>query len=148
MESVVRWCDACVHSVGGTVDATITSDITANNVAAMDASDWLVLVLCSAVLAIAAVAELRDITLCLLALDRVDPPLPAGWRVVLRGLATVRRYTFLPALVSAVPAVVVYRGGDALSICFNTVTVLFLAEIECVAAIDQLPHRRMLVLDH
>ena len=34
------------------------------------------------------------------------------------------------ALVMAVPIVVVYRGGDALSICFNTVAVLFLSEVE------------------
>ena len=47
-----------------------------------------------------------------------------------RALATLRRYTFLPMLVAVVPAVVVFRGGDALSICFNTVAVLFLSEVE------------------
>ena len=92
--------------------------------------DWLTLLLCSVVMATAVMAELRDIELCLVALDRADPPLPAGWRLALRGLSIVRRYTFLPMLIMAVPAVVVAQGGDALSICFNTVAVLFLTEVE------------------
>jgi hypothetical protein len=127
----VRWCDACVHPVSGTVDATmIIEDVTVNNVAAMNPFNWLLLLLASVVLATSVVAELRDIKLCLLALDRADPPLPAGWRVALRGLAIARRYTFLPTLVMAVPAVVVLQGSDTLSICFNTVAVLFLTEVE------------------
>eukprot|EP01052_Picozoa_sp_SAG31_P024911 SAG31_NODE_2152_length_6315_cov_6.487452_5_plen_126_part_00 len=125
----MRWCDACVHPVSGTVDATIYfEDVTVNNVAAMTSFDWLVLLLGSAVTAMAVVAELRDIKLCLLAVARTPPA--TAWRVALRALATLRRYVFLPALVAAVPTVVVVRGGDALSICFNTVAVLFLSEVE------------------
>ena len=127
--AVVRWCDACLHPTH--VDATVYwEDITVSNVGAMGPFDWLTLLLCSAVTATAVVGELRDIELCLVALDRADPPLPAGWRLALRGLAIVRRYTFLPMLIVAVPTVVVLQGGDALSICFNTVAVLFLTEVE------------------
>ena len=86
------------------------------------------LLLASAVTAMAVVAELRDIELCVLALARTPPA--TAWRVALQGLVTLRRYAFLPALVMAVPCVVVMRGGDALSICFNTVAVLFLSEVE------------------
>ena len=137
-----NWCNACggdghpIIDTGGKVgtgqvDTTMWfEDITVNNVAAMGPFDWLALMLASVVTATAVVAELRDIKLCLLALDRADPPLPVGWRLALRGLAIVRRYTFLPALVTAVPAVVVFQGGDALSILFNTVAVLFLTEVE------------------
>jgi hypothetical protein len=126
-----RWCDACVHPVTGTVDATIFwEDTVHNNVAAMVAFDWMVLLLATGVAAMTVVAELRDITLCLLALDRADRPVPAGWRVALRSLAMIRRYTFLPLMVTMIPVVVLFQGGDALSICFNTVAVLFLAEVE------------------
>eukprot|EP01052_Picozoa_sp_SAG31_P044127 SAG31_NODE_7584_length_1647_cov_2.329457_2_plen_102_part_00 len=76
----------------------IIEDVTVNNVAAMNPFNWLLLLLASVVLATSVVAELRDIKLCLLALDRADPPVPAGWRVALRGLAIARRYTFLPTL--------------------------------------------------
>jgi hypothetical protein len=136
-----NWCDACGgdgHPVVGTdgkvgtgrVDTTGNLSIMADNVNAMGTVGWLVLLLCSTVMAMSVVAELRDIELCLLALDRADPPLPAGWWISLRGLAIVRRYTFLPAMVVSVPMVVLNQGGDALSICFNTVAVLFLTEIE------------------
>ena len=127
--AVIRWCDACVHPTH--VDATMFyEDITVNNVRAMGTFDSLTLLLASAVTATAMVGEFRDIELCLVALDRADPPLPVGWRLALRGLAIVRRYTFLPLLTCAVPTVVVFQGGDALSICFNTVAVLFLTEVE------------------
>ena len=36
---------------------------------------------------------------------------------------------FLPALVVAVPTLVLVMGGDALSVCFNTVAILFLTEV-------------------
>ena len=131
LAAVDRWCDACVHPVTGTVDVTLFyEDTVPNNAAAMVTFDWLVLLLTAIVAAMTVVAELRDITLCLLALDRADPPVPAGWRVALRTLAVVRRCTFLPLLVLMIPLVVVFKSGDALSICFNTVAVLFLAEIE------------------
>jgi hypothetical protein len=41
----------------------------------------------------------------------------------------VRRWLFLPALVAAVPALVLAKGGDALSVCFNTIAILFLTEV-------------------
>ena len=36
---------------------------------------------------------------------------------------------FLPALVVAVPMLVLFKGGDALSVCFNTIAILFLTEV-------------------
>ena len=43
----------------------------------------------------------------------------------------MRRWLFLPTLVTAVPFLVLYKGGDALSICFNTIAILFLTEVTC-----------------
>ena len=36
------------------------------------------------------------------------------------------QWAFLPTLVSSVPTLVAFKGGDSLSVCFNTVAVLFL----------------------
>jgi hypothetical protein len=36
---------------------------------------------------------------------------------------------FLPTLVMAVPFLVLFKGGDALSVCFNTIAILFLTEV-------------------
>ena len=43
----------------------------------------------------------------------------------------MRRWLFLPALVAAVPILVLFKGGDALSVCFNTIAILFLTEVTC-----------------
>jgi hypothetical protein len=46
------------------------------------------------------------------------------------------QWVFLPTLVTTIPALVAVKGGDALSVCFNTVAVLFLwyANDSCVAS--------------
>jgi hypothetical protein len=44
-------------------------------------------------------------------------------------LGGVRRWVFLPVLVAAVPTLVLVKGGDALSVCFNTIAILFLTEV-------------------
>ena len=35
----------------------------------------------------------------------------------------------MPMLVGAVPVLVLVKGGDALSVCFNTIAILFLTEV-------------------
>ena len=39
----------------------------------------------------------------------------------------------MPGLVGVIPTIVVIKGGDALSVCFNTVAVLFTLEIDNLA---------------
>ena len=69
--------------------------------------------------------------------DRIAP----SWRFALSLLGGVRRWVFLPSLVMAVPALVLLRGGDALSVCLNTVAVLFLCEIDNLAYAVFLPEK-------
>ena len=45
----------------------------------------------------------------------------------------MRRWVFLPPLVLNVPGLVLYKGGDALSICLNTVAILFMCDIDNIA---------------
>lgn len=45
----------------------------------------------------------------------------------------MRRWTVLPILVASVPWLIKNHGGDALSICFNTVALLFICDIDNIA---------------
>lgn len=47
----------------------------------------------------------------------------------------MRRHVFIPGLVMCVPRLVLMKGGDALSVAFNTIAILFLCEV--VRAIAQ-----------
>ena len=69
--------------------------------------------------------------------DRIAPT----YRFALSLLGGIRRWTFLPCLVMAAPFLVLYKGGDALSVCFNTVAVLFLCEIDNLLYAILLPER-------
>lgn len=82
------------------------------------------------VVAITVVAELKDIELCNLSIARAGAHLSPGWRLGLTLLGGLRRWAFLPALVMTVPQLVLKLGGDALSVCFNSVAVLFICEID------------------
>jgi hypothetical protein len=73
----------------------------------------------------------QDIALCAIAIAHAGDRLGRGSWLALTLLGGVRRWVFLPVLVAAVPALVVIKGGDALSVCFNTIAILFLTEVKC-----------------
>jgi hypothetical protein len=73
----------------------------------------------------------QDIALCAIAITHAGDRLSRGSRLALTLLGSVRRWVFLPTLVLAVPTMVMMKGGDALSICFNTIAILFLTEVTC-----------------
>jgi hypothetical protein len=73
----------------------------------------------------------QDITLCAVAIAHAGDRLSRGSRLGLTLLGGMRRWLFLPVLVAAVPFLVLVKGGDALSVCFNTVAILFLTEVTC-----------------
>jgi len=57
---------------------------------------------------------------------------PAG-RFVMYLLGETRRWLFLPSLSTAALMLVLFRGGDTLSVCFNTIALLFMCEIDNLA---------------
>ena len=73
----------------------------------------------------------QDITLCAIAIAHAGDRLSRSSWLALTLLGGVRRWVFLPALVGFVPALVLVKGGDALSVCFNTIAILFLTEVTC-----------------
>jgi hypothetical protein len=67
--------------------------------------------------------------LCAISIEHAADRLSRGFQIALALLGGVRRWVFLPTLVAAVPILVRAKGGDALSICFNTIAILFLTEV-------------------
>ena len=74
----------------------------------------------------------KDIALCGIAIAHAGDRLSRGSRLALALLGGMRRWVFLPILVATVPMLVLLKGGDALSVCFNTIAILFLTEVTSV----------------
>ena len=127
--TAASWCEACVRN-DGTVDPLTWGSLRAGNLAAMGAFDHVALVFASFIVAFTAVGELKDIELCSMAVAHAGDKLSKGWRLALGFLLWMRRWAFLPGLVTTVPALVLAKGGDALSVCLNTVAILFLCDID------------------
>jgi hypothetical protein len=83
----------------------------------------------------------QDIELCAMAIRHAGDRIAPTYRFALSLLGGMRRWTFLPTMVMAAPWLVQYKGGDALSVCFNTVAVLFLCEIDNLLYAILLPER-------
>ena len=125
--TVASWCEACND---GTVDLLTMDSLNAGNRAAMGPADDVALVFASFIVAFTVVGELKDIELCSMAVAHAGDKLSKGWRLALGFLLWMRRWVFLPSLVTTVPILVLFKGGDALSVCLNTVAILFLCDID------------------
>jgi hypothetical protein len=102
------------------------------NVRAMGVFDWLTLFFASYVAGLSIVGELRDIELCLLAIERIPREGALSWKWIssLSFCLELRRFVFLPGMLNIIATLVILKGGDSLSICFNTVAIIFLMEID------------------
>lgn len=130
---VSAWCEACVSAIDMTADTFEPIGHMEANIAAMGPFDWVALMFATVVVALTVVGELKDIELVMLARRHANDKLNSGWRFAFSLLTGIRRWMFLPSLVCTVPVLVLYLGGDALSVCFNTVAVLFTCELDNVA---------------
>lgn len=101
-------------------------------------SQWSTVWMCSYVVGLSIVGELKDATLCTIAADRGRDKLTRGWIWALWLLGTLRVHAFLSAVLSAIPMVILCRGGEAMTVAFNTVAILFLTEVEYVGFRPQL----------
>jgi hypothetical protein len=99
--------------------------------------DTIALLFCAVIAGFKVVGELQDLRLCNLAISRIpNAALSKGWRVALALLGGLRRWVFLPCMVTDVALVVAARGADALNISLNTVAILFICELDDI--LDQL----------
>ena len=134
-EAIVAWCDACVEE--GLVNMMDQATVTLSNVQGMGTFDLITLYFATLVISLHVVSELKGIELCALAIKHADECLDGSRDLGQYGNALLfinglRRWVFLPTLVATVPILVGFKGGDALSVCMNTVAVLFLTEIDDV----------------
>ena len=127
--TVASWCQACVRT-DGTVNPTTESSLARDSLSAMGPFDKLAFVFAAFIVACTVVGELKDIELCSIAVAHAGDKLSKGWRLALGFLLWMRRWVFLPTLVMNVPILVLFKGGDALSVCLNTVAILFLCDID------------------
>ena len=111
---VRRWCDACVSGSTGDVNMETANKWMAENISAMGAMDFLALWLASLMVGLAVSGELKDIALVDLQLRRSGEDAGPVWRALLKLTGSIRRYLFLPGLVTTVPVLVGIVGGDAL----------------------------------
>ena len=105
---VLNWCDACVHvhSSGGealSVDSLTQRSLFVANIAVMGPFDTTALLFCAVIAGFTVVGELQDLRLCNLAISRIpDAALSKGWRMALALLGGLRRWLFLPCMVTDV----------------------------------------------
>jgi hypothetical protein len=128
-EWVQSWCETCVNAVDWEPDMFTTIDLGYDNVDAMGNLDWATLVLASYVVALTIFGEVKDIALCSIAIERLGDNI-GRWRHVIAIGSFLRRAAFLPVMLNTVGLLVVMRGGDSLSVCFNTVAILFMTEVQ------------------
>jgi hypothetical protein len=129
---VQSWCEACVNAVDWEPDMFTTIDLGYDNVDAMGLFDWVTLVLASYVVALIVNGELKDIELCNISIERLGEKI-GRWRYVFAIGSFLRRATFLPIMLGIVGLLVIMRGGDSLSVCFNTVAILFMTEVSTLS---------------
>lgn len=101
--TVASWCEACVHAIDGTVDASTQTGRIAANISAMSRGDFIALAFATFIVACKVVGELKDIELCALSVAHAGDGLSRGWRRAFTILGGVRHWIFLPSLATTVP---------------------------------------------
>eukprot|EP01052_Picozoa_sp_SAG31_P043674 SAG31_NODE_7352_length_1712_cov_1.132052_2_plen_244_part_00 len=118
---LTNWCERCVHPTSGHVDDLSGWKLPAINVSAMGLADYITYLFAGLFVALTMVGEMKDIQLCDFCIDANVETLQPKWRITLRLLNGMRRWIFLPVLMLAVLSLIVFKGGDALTIVFNTI---------------------------
>jgi len=132
-------CSKCITDEG----FEAYKDVARDRVDSMMLQDWLTLFLASIVISFAIFAEIRDLTLCEIALRDISErrEVPRGWRFAIGGLNFARCYFMLPNVIMSVMELVLNDGGRVKEVCLNTVAVLFLLEVDNMAYLHGLGER-------
>jgi len=132
-------CRACYDSKTGAFhDETYLAMVEAN-IEAMTYKDWVTVVLTSGVIGLAVAMEIQEIILCELTRlqlsqeaqgGRGDPSSSMVWICLERLNAYVRSFVLLPLVLACAIQLVVFRGGDALNVCWNALAIVFLLDCD------------------
>jgi hypothetical protein len=118
---VASWCESCVHVIDFAVDDLNQPRLIVGNLDVMVSLDILSLFFTVFVISCTVVGELKDIQLCKTGANHAARKLSQPWRLALAFVCYIRRWMFLPFLLSTIPLMLMYKGADTLSICFNTI---------------------------
>ena len=77
--------------------------------------------------------EMKNMALCATSIERNREVLGRLWTFSLNFCLDHRRFVFVPGVCMSVGLLVLTKGGGALDVCFNTVSVLFLVEIDNIS---------------
>lgn len=127
--AVQSWCEQCVHPVDWSVDSITGHQYRLDALAAMGFLDNAAFVLAMVMVVCTIIGE-KDIELCTLAIQQAGEKISTGWVRALTLIGGARRWAFLPILCMNIPTLIVHGGGDALSVCMNTVAILFMTDID------------------
>jgi hypothetical protein len=93
--------------------------------------DFCTLLFTAAVVGLYVANELRDIKLCEFTLRQYAGESSAAWASsTVWALCVVRQFGALPMMVVGISDLVLWRGSDSLSICFNALAVLFILDVD------------------
>lgn len=96
----------------------------------MRGADFCAVVLVAMLVGLSISTELRDLQLTLIAARQHRDNLASWVRPFLIFMSAGRQFCLLPMLTLSVPWLVLFRGSDSLTICFNTVAVLFVLDVD------------------
>lgn len=119
-------CEGCFRQVSQEYVTWIS--VLENNISSMNVGDTITLFLAAMVISLAVSCELRDIKLAEIA--QKSRKGKVIWHVMLVILHTLRQYAFLPLLMATIPTLAAYMGSNAIKTCMNTVSVLFMVELD------------------
>lgn len=127
-------CQACYDENTRTFSTADSQDVVNSNMDAMRWFDWVTVFLTTFVIGLSVAAEIRDIRLCWISIGTAQGEggsiMGRRWVSALRLLQLLRQYAFLQYVLLSVPAMVAWRGSDSLSVCFNTLAILFIMQLD------------------
>ena len=117
-------------------DETSESQACNENLKSMKFGDYLAVVLVGVIVGVVVSAELEDVAMCrsVRSGSFTDEKWKSrGWswnQVPLVIHENLRQFVLLPLTCISIPWLILYKGADALSICLNTLSVLFMVEVD------------------
>jgi len=128
---IKRICDKCYDSATEEYVSFNRRSLQFYN--AMNIGDRMAFVLACITITFTAATEVKDIEMCEVFEARMRRRSCNFYSVAIWVLNALRRYLVLPLITACVPTLVAYMGGNAISICFNCLAIVFLLDIDNAA---------------
>lgn len=128
--NVVNWCRSCHDAETGDIDPLTGLKLFGNRYQLMAFLDTTCFIMCSVFVGLQMAKEFNDIEMSKLVVRHAGGNIDRWCHYCFIANNFLRRNLFLPSVVASVPLLVLTQGSDAMRICFNTVAVVFLCELD------------------